>query len=437
MQQNGLQDTNHLVTRNVMRVAFLLVAVKVIAALKEILLARTFGVGPLMDAYQFIFQLAGWGPSIFLAVCSAVLVPAYASLRSQSQQQLTAFRAQVLGATLLLSLLLALVWVSLCLQSDWISHWSGLQHEALAHASTLALPMGLMIIIGMHVALLTAEGIAARLHDISLLEAMPALVLIATLLLAASYNDALLLMGTLAGALVHLFVLAVYDARRIGLVYPSFRFNHPQWRPVIAALFTLLIAQLLQATTSIVDQFWASRGSNGAISVMSYANRLLFVAVGIGATAITRVVLPLLTDLSIQHRSFARRKAMQWAVGMFMLSSVGVMVLWPVSSWIVMSVFERGAFGAEDTRRVAEFLQYSWLQLPPTLAALVLIQLVLAQSHYRILAICAGFNLLTKLIANAELVPYMGVNGLALSTAIMHTCNLFLLFIWWRFQSHD
>lgn len=437
MQDRPTQNLDQRVSRHVVRVALLLVGVKLIAAFKEILLARSYGVGPLMDAYQFVFQLVSWAPSIFLAIGSAALVPAYAALRAQGGQQLARFRAQVHGASLALGLLLMLAWAALSLATPLLGDWSGLLPAARGHAAALALPMGWLIGVGIVVGLLMAEGIAARLDGVSLLEAVPALFMIATLGLAASFDAGLLIVGSVGGLLAQMALLGVYNTRQIGWARPAFKLDHPHWQSFVAALLTLLVAQLLQATTAIVDQFWAARSGDGAVSVMAYANRLLFVAVGVGATAVTRVVLPLLTDLSIQRRLLARRKALQWAAGLFALSALGVLLLWPASPWIVGLIFERGAFGADDTRRVAAFLQYSWLQLPPTLGALVLIQLALAQSRYRLLALCAGINLAVKLLANAWLAPRLGVNGLALATAAMQGVNLFVLLLWWRASRHD
>jgi len=193
-----------------------------------------------------------------------------------------------------------------------------------------------------------------------------------------------------------------------------------------------MIAQILQAATNVIDQFWAARAGNGSVSAMAYANRLLVFAIGVGATAVTRVVLPLLSDLSVQGKPFARRTASRWAMGLICLSSLGAMILWPSSNWLVGLVFERGAFGPQDTERVAAFLQYSWLQLPPYLGSLVLIQLVLAESRYRLMIWFSALNLAVKILANALLVPHFGINGLAISNSVMQLSLLFMLVVWFQ-----
>lgn len=431
------EDPGRGLTRQVGGVALLLVGVKLLATLKEILLARSYGVGPLMDAYQFVMQLAGWAPSIFLAICSATLLPTYAALRSDPARQFPLFRAQVHGATLLLGGLLMLAWIALCLGTPLLGAWSGLPVAARAYAAEMAAPLGLMIAGGIYIALLTTEAISARLYGGTFLDGIQPLVLATALLLAASSDAALLVSATVGGVVAHVVLLAAYVRRRSGLPRPTLRLNHPQWRTLLAALGALMLAQLMQAAASIVDQFWAARSGDGSLSVMAYANRILFVVVGIGSLAISRTILPILADLTVQHRTQARQAARRWAARLFALSALGLALLWPASPWVVAILFERGAFGSDETQRVATFLKYSWLQLPSSLASLVLIQQVLAESRYRMIAVFAGFNLVLKLGANALLVPHFGVDGLALATSAMHLFMLAMLVFWWHKSRHD
>lgn len=431
-----LRDPDRRLPLHMAWVALLLVVAKLVSAVKEILLAQAYGVGPLMDAYQFVFQLVSWPVSIFFAISAAALVPAYAGLRQLGPSHLMRFRAQAHGATLALGLLLSGGWLLLCLATPLLTTWSGLAPAAQSHAARMALPMTAMIVCGLYTALLASECISARHQGNTLLEAMPAVVLGAMLLATARPDADTLLAGTVAGALAHTGVLALYTGRRMQLPRPAVRFDHPEWTPLLAALGTLLIAQVLQAATSVVDQFWAARAGDGAVSVIGYANRILFVVLGIGSAAISRAILPTLAGLSVDQSAYARQIAMRWALRLFGLACLGVLVLWPASSWVVSVLFERGAFGAEETQRVAAFLRFSWLQIPAGFAALVLIQQVLAERRYRVLTIVAAVNLAVKLLGNAVLTHWFGVEGLALSTALMNLATMTLLLVWSRTRQH-
>lgn len=426
-------------SRQVVWVACLLVLAKTIGAIKEVLLAKAYGTGPLMDAYQFTQQMASWPVSIFLVIISAALVPAYASLQAQTPNQLKHFRAQVHGATLVLSLALSLLWVLASLQSPLLNTWSGLSESAQQHAAQLALPMTWLIACGIYAALLMAECISGQ-HQIStLIESTPAWVLGGLLLMTTAPGMDTLVLGTVGGAVLQVVVLAACTAWYMQLPLPSTRWQHTAWPPLLAALGTLLIAQVLQAATSVIDQFWAARAGQGSVAVMGYANRLLFLVLGLGSVAIGRVLLPTFARLSAgqaQHIQQTRQLAKVWAWRVFGLSTLSLLVLWPLAPWLVATLFERGAFGPADTQRVAAFLQVSWLQVPATLASLVLIQQVLAEQRYRVLTLLAATNLLVKLLGNSLLTPWLGLQGLALASALMPVSTLLVLLLWWRKAPH-
>lgn len=424
-------------TRTFAGVALFLLAAKFVGAAKEILLAQAYGVGPLMDAYQFVLQLANWPASIFFAVASAILIPIYAGLRREGAPQLIRFRRQVHGATLLLTGLMTLGWLWLCVASPLLPAWSGLTVAVGAQAVRLALPMTILVLCSLYTALLSVECISEqRAQGSTLIEAIPPCVLGATLLFIARPDTDTLVLGTVGGALAHIGVLALY-ARRFELPRPTFHFDSARWRPLLMALGTLLAAQTLQATTTVIDQLWAARAAEGSLSVIGYANRVLLLAIALGTTAIARTVLPLLADLTLSQIDYARQLAWRWAGRLLLISSLSVLLLWPLSPWGVALLFERGAFGPEETDRVATFLQFSWLQLPPACAGLVLIQQVLAERRYRFLLLTAGVNLLVKLAGNALLVPWLGIEGLALASAGMHFTTLAMLLLWWRLRRHD
>jgi len=212
------------VASQVTGVAMMLIGVKLLSAFKEIILARAYGVGALMDAYQFVVQLTGWIPSIFVAVCSAALVPAYISLRDRPDGQFDRFRAQVHGVSLILSTLLALGWLVLGFNTPLIAEWSGLSAPAMKHASEMILPMALMLGASMYIGLLTTEGIASRLQGITLLEATPALVLIVVLLPAGTPGGTLLISATVGGTLM-LQMFYCLDTSRAEPVFPTPRYT--------------------------------------------------------------------------------------------------------------------------------------------------------------------------------------------------------------------
>src|SRR5690606_38472749 len=148
---------------------------------------------------------------------------------------------------------------------------------------------------------------------------------------------------------------------------------------------------------SPLDQYAASYLGDNANATLGYATRLLSLVLGLGAVSVGRAALPVLSDLAAQGQwQRVRRLSMQWSVGMVALGSELVLAGWWLAPWGVALVFERGAFTADDTVRVAEAFRWGLLQLPFFFGVLMLVQLLASQQRYRLMAVIAFANFALK-----------------------------------------
>ncbi len=164
-------------------------------------------------------------------------------------------------------------------------------------------------------------------------------------------------------------------------------------------------------------------GAN-ANATLGYAARLLSLLLGLGAASVGRAALPVLAD--VQRRGDvlrARQLALKWSVLMALAGAVVMAVGWLLAPWMVSLLFERGAFSAQDTQRVAEVMRWGLLQLPFYFGVLVLVQLLASQNRYRIMAAIAIANFLLKAAMNYVLAPVMGVSGIMLATSLMYALS--------------
>ena len=108
---------------------------------------------------------------------------------------------------------------------------------------------------------------------------------------------------------------------------------------------------------------------------------------------------------------------------MLLAGAVVTVVGWWLAPWMVSLLFERGAFTADDTLRVAEVMRWGLLQMPFYFGVLVLVQLLASQNRYRIMAGIAVANFMLKAVMNQVLAPTMGVNGIMLATSLMYALS--------------
>lgn len=417
---------HHSIATSMAWIALFALLGKLAGAAKEMAIAYRYGLGEEVDAYLFVFNLINWPVSVWFSVLTVVLVPLAARIQQGAQADLSCFRSELLGLTLMLGVALGLIsWLGL--PALFNSSWTGLTPETRVLASVMAPPLALMAALGVLISLFSAWMLAAGRHTNTLLESVPALVILAALFAFPGSGTEPLVWGTLAGYAAHLASLALPLWRQDRIQAPQYTRTSPQWTPFWQGFTIMLAGQALMSLTGILDQFFAAHQGAGAIATLSYANRILALLLGMGAMAVSRATLPVFSRAQAQGDTAVYQIAMRWVVLLFGLGVFAMLVSWLLAPLGVRLLFERGAFTAQDSARVVEVLRYGLTQLPFYFAGIVLVSLLASQGRHRLIAAVASANLVVKLLGLAILTPLLGINGIALSTSLMYLFTLLLL----------
>ncbi len=382
-------------------------------------IAWRHGTGPTVDAYYFVLNLANWPVAVALSTLTLLVAPAEAALRLHDPAGGERWRGELLGRLLLLAALtLPLAWWGL--QHVVHSGLSGLDAGATAVATTgipllvAAVPLGLLG------ALLSAWLVSAGRHVLSLLEALPPLLL--TLLLL-TLPGPVLFWGTAAGVAVQVVAMAWVLRAADALPRPHLRTldRAAEHRAAFArGAWVLLAGQVLFTLFPLIDPFFAAREGEGVVAALSYANRLVLGLQGLAGLALQRAGLPLLSQLMSTAPAEARRITLRWALAAGAAGALIAALVALLADPLVALVFERGRFGAADRAQVAELLRYGMLQLPIYAAGTVIVTALASARGGAALAIAAVAGLAVKLLLSAVLVKLMGVAGLLVATALMY-----------------
>jgi peptidoglycan biosynthesis protein MviN/MurJ (putative lipid II flippase) len=289
----------------------------------------------------------------------------------------------------------------------------------------LMAPVGLFTIICGYL----SARLQSREHfSFSITEAIPAAV-IALFVLSpfAMSSTTRLAAGTLIGFLLQLVVLLAMvqgESSMVGTAAIRLAHRSGEWRSLYRSVLVMLAAQAMLGFTIPLDQAFAARLGPGAIATLGYANRLVFLATNFGAVVLARALLPVLSGAVVKgDLRLGAHQARQWAFLLLGLGAVGALGIWMVSDWAVALVFERGAFGAEDSAKVASALRMGALQLPFYFGGLALVQWLAALGRYSALLVIAALGLATKLVLNILLVPGFGLEGIMLASAAMYALS--------------
>lgn len=409
-------------------VACFVIAAKVIAALKEMAIASAFGVGATVDAYLLAFTVATWAPATVSAAMTAVLVPALVQLASAPEQVRRTFVGELMGMTLVASLpLTALTALGLFLLDRWLSGTSAdASRNVLDAATWWFLPLGALTLFA---GVASLRVMANGGHANTMLEGVPALLLLlAVLLFAAPLGPMVLLFGTTVGALVH--VAALKLALRDGPLLYGMRFKveSPAWKAIAFGGITMAIGQLVNSLATPLDQYFAVRSGEGAVSALGYASRVAALFIGIGATALSRATLPVLSEMSADRLAPQLwRLAWRWGLGVLLVGIVASAIVGIAAEWIIALLFERGAFTERDTSAVASILRILAFQFPFFFGGMVFVSYLAVRHAYRDLLLAACIALIAKAVVLLIVGAKLGAAGVAASTVVMYAASFFCL----------
>ena len=397
-------------------------------AAKEMAIAWRYGVSETVDAYVFIVNLITWPVAVWFSVLTVVLVPLVAHVRHNNPVELPRFRGELLGLTLIIGLVLG---VLATFGLPWLltTGWIGFSDKTLTEARRMAGALALLAPIGTVISLFSAWMLACNRRRNTLMEALPALAILIALLLPPGWLPEPLLWGTVAGFALHLATLGAFLHRQGELQTPRLTFGSPAWQGFWGSIGIMATGQVLMSFTTIIDQVFAADLGPGALSTLSYANRILALILTMGATAISRATLPIFSATDAQGGNDVNALALRWAMWMFGLALLAIIAVWPMSHLIVDILFERGAFQSKDTAAVAQLLQYGLLQLPFYMAGLVLVSALSSKKKYAIIARIALINVMVKIVLNHYLITAFGLAGVAFATTIMYAFSTLLCFI--------
>lgn len=422
-----------------MRVSLFVLIGKCAGAFKEMAIAYRYGINHLVDAYQLTISLIAWLPVTLVAVLAVVLVPAMVELRTRSKEE----QARFLGELDVMAVLAGVSFAALLYFC-----WPFVLGVMAQHLSEDTRVMSYRMMLGMApvgVLLLTICVHSARLqaygrHVNTLLECIPAVVLLVFVLLWRDSTSLLpLICGTTLGYFLQAITLGVLS-HKVDKVRARFSLSlrSPQWPPMFRAVGIFMIGQLIMSFSTPLDQYFVAGLGDGSNATLGYANRVLALLISMGALAISRATLPVLSEImSGGDQERARRTALMWAGLMFAIGVLVVAIVWPLAPFGVGLLFQRGAFTPADTAAVANLVRWGLIQIPCYFAVLPLVQLLASQGRFKSMAFVAIANFAVKAIANFALVGTFGVAGVLLATGIMSSSS-FCSYLWLvRFDRSD
>lgn len=422
----ALHPDHKRIARGAVWVSLFVLLGKLAGAAKEMAVAYRYGVSGVVDAYQLAFTVVTWMPGTLVSVIGMVLIPILVRLRQRDAADRALFLEEMHGTMLMLGGLFMLA--SVFLGPLALAHLAAnLSEETRQMAQQLIFGMAPVAMLILAIRFFAARLQAEEKQVNNLLESVPAAAICCFVLLWPKGGViAPLLWGVLLGYVVQTAWLAYLARQADGQsARPRWSWRSSHWPEFYQAVGVMAIGQFVMSLITPMDQYFAAQLGDSAIATLSYANRVIALLIGLGSVAVSRATLPVFSEIAaLGDWARARNMALKWSGLMFVLGGGVTIVGWFTAPWVIGLLFQRGAFTTEDTVVVAAVFRWSLVQLPFYFAVLVLVQLMASRNRFGVMSVFAATNFLAKLGFNLLLVPWMGIEGIALATSLMYFYSL-------------
>ncbi|MGB7432177.1 MAG: murein biosynthesis integral membrane protein MurJ [Ahrensia sp.] len=423
-------------------------ASRVLGFVREAMIAATLGAGPVADAFYAAFRFPNLFRRLFAeGAFNSAFIPLFAKAIEADGENVTGgeaerFAGEVFSvlATILVSLTAIAILAMPFLVNTIIAPAFSDTPDKFDLTVTLARIMFPYLAFMSLVAMLSGILNAFRRYFVAALAPVLLNVVLIGVLAYALWFDlddpALgvgLAIGVVVAGVLQLAALVI-GLRQTGF---SFRPRKPRLSPQVRRLLVLAAPAALTGgivqINLVIGQIIAS-AQDGAIALLSYADRLYQLPLGVIGIAISVVLLPELSRalkandapevLSLQNKS------LEFGLGLTVPAAVALAL---IPGPVIAIVFERGAFTPETTALTAAALAAFAIGLPSFVLIKVFQPAYFAREDMRTPMWISLIAVAVNVAVSLALFPAYGHVGIAVATTVSGWCNAAMLAgILWR-----
>jgi putative peptidoglycan lipid II flippase len=423
-------------------VSLLTLVSRITGLVREQLIAASFGATAATDAFNVAFRIPNLFRRLFAeGAFSQAFVPLLGATRERegdaATQSLLDAVATVLTWALLLTCAVGVMGAPVLV---WLIGSGLAQFDTAVVLTRIMFPyIGLMSLVAL------AAGVLNTWRRFAVPAATPVLLnvcMIAAAAWGAPWFAArgvepilALALGVMAGGVLQLAVqlpalAAVGRVPRIGLAPArvAAAWRHPGTREVLRKMAPALLGVSVAQLSLVINTQIASHVAVGAVSWLTYADRLMEFPTALLGVALGVVLMPQLTSAQARADGTEFSGLLDWGlrlVVLFALPCALALLLFPVG--LVTVLYHYGRFSAQDVAATALALQGYGVGLLGLIAVKVLAPAFYARSDVATPVRIAIAVLVASQALNLVLVPWLGHAGLALSIGLGALLNAGLL----------
>lgn len=389
---------------------------------RELVVAWRFGVSDDLDAFLIALIVPTFIINIVAGSFNSSFIPSYIHVRERegdgpARKLLSS--VMFLGIALL-ALTTLLIIIAAPLYLRLIA--SGFSREKLHLTFTLLCMVAPIVLLTGVVTMWSAVlNAGERFALAAFTPVITPVITIAFLLAARSWGIYALAAGLVSGAAIEVVVVA-FAMRRHGVrIAPKWTGADPHLRFVARQYLPMVAGAFLMSGTSIVDQSMAAMLPAGSVAALNYGNRVVAFLTGLAAITLGTAVIPYFSGVVVRRDWLELRHILSRYLWLIFGATVpATILLVALSEPVVHALFQRGAFTGEETRLVARIQSCFALQIPFYVAGILVVRMISALRANHVLLGAALINLVVNVVLNYVFMRWLGVAGIALSTAVVY-----------------
>jgi putative peptidoglycan lipid II flippase len=411
---------------------------RVIGLIREMTIAYVGGAGPDVDAYQLAFMipeiLNHVAASGFLSITFIPIFTRYIANKNEAEGwRIFSIILNTIGAMLLILIAIAAMFTYplIHLLAPGITEIQTIDQAV--RMTRIIMPAQFFFFAG---GLLMAVQYA---HERFLIPAMAPLIynlgiIIGGIGLGSQLGMQGFSYGVLFGAFIGNFALQYWGAKRVGMRYSLiFSIYHPDFKKYIMLTLPLMVGMTMIFSTEICFKFFGSYLSPGNISSLNYAFRVMFMLVGFFGQAVGVASFPFLAQLAAQNDVARMNTLLNDTLKNYIALIIPFSVLIAILRHeIILILFERGMFSADDTQLAATILMYLMIGAFAFAAQTVVVRGYYAMQNTVFPAIFSTLTVCLSIPFYVLGMYYMDVFGIALAMSISAIIQIVFLYALWN-----
>lgn len=416
---------------------------RITGLIRDVLIARAFGAGPLTDAFWVAFRIPNLLRRLFAeGAFSQAFVPILGAAREERDHE--GVRELLDRVAVLLTFALMVVTLVGILAAPWVVTAMASGMRDVERAEDFASAVWMTRVMFPYIVCMSLIAFASGVLNTWRRFAVPAFtpmllnlaMIAASIWLVEHYNPPIhaLAVGVMAGGVAQLAVQWAALAR-LGLA-PRWRtglgtaWRDPTVRHVLRQMLPATLGVSVAQISIIINTNIATWLTPGSVTWLSFADRLMEFPTALLGVALGTVLLPSLSRAHAAGRSADYSDMLDWGLRMMLLAGLpAALGLALMSDALVATLFHYGAFSGHDVIQTRSAVIAYAVGLIGLLAVKILAPGFYARQDIRTpVRIALGVLVATQCL-NLVLVPWLAHAGLALSIGLGACINALALLI--------